>query len=88
MVVSPAPVRVPGQRPLTLIFTSVTSIANDKGDNEMIPGADIMIFLLDEFIYFHSFSGSCVLSHDILDKQHTVMKYRTIPRWRRISTSL
>ena len=36
MAVPPAPVRLPGQRPLA---TSVTSVANDKGDNEMIPGA-------------------------------------------------
>ena len=31
--------RVPDQRPLTSSVTSVTSVANDKGDNEMIPGA-------------------------------------------------
>ena len=35
-VVSLAPVRVPNQRPLA---QSVTSVANDKGDNEMIPEA-------------------------------------------------
>ena len=35
----PAPVRVPGQRPLAPSVTSVTSVANGKGDNEMIPGA-------------------------------------------------
>ena len=35
MAVPPAPVRVPSQRPLA---TSVTSVANDKGDNEMILG--------------------------------------------------
>ena len=36
MAVPPAPVRVPSQRP---IAPSVTSVANDKGDNEMVPGA-------------------------------------------------
>ena len=36
MAVPPAPVRVPSQRPLAPSFTSV---ANNKGDNEMIPGA-------------------------------------------------
>ena len=35
MTVPPAPVRVPNQRPLALVM----SVANDKGDNEMIPGA-------------------------------------------------
>ena len=34
--VPPAPVRVPIQRPLA---PSVASVANDKGDNEMILGA-------------------------------------------------
>ena len=33
---SPAPVRVPSQRPFALSFTT---IASDKGDNETIPGA-------------------------------------------------
>ena len=36
MAVPPAPVRVPSQRP---IVPNVTSVANNKGDNEMIPGA-------------------------------------------------
>ena len=36
---SPAPVRVPSQRPLAPSVTSVTSVANNKGDNEMILGA-------------------------------------------------
>ena len=36
VAVPPAPVRDPSQRPLA---PSVTSVANDKGDNEMIPGA-------------------------------------------------
>ena len=35
----PAPVRVPSQRPLTPSVASVTSVAADKGDNEMILGA-------------------------------------------------
>ena len=34
-----APVRVPSQRPFALSVTSFMSVANDKGDNEMIPGA-------------------------------------------------
>ena len=38
-VVPPAPVRVPSQRPLAPSITSVTSVANDSGDNEIIPGA-------------------------------------------------
>ena len=36
MVVPPAPVCVPSQRPLAPSVVSVTSITNDKGDNEMI----------------------------------------------------
>ena len=39
VAVPPAPVRVPSQRPLAPSFTSVTSVADDKGDNEMILGA-------------------------------------------------
>ena len=35
----PAPVRVPSQRIFAPSVASVTSVANDKGDNEMIPGA-------------------------------------------------
>ena len=35
MAVAPAPVQVPSQRPLA---PSVTSVANDKGDNEMTLG--------------------------------------------------
>jgi len=38
VVVPPAPVKVPCQRPLAPSVTSVTSVTNDKGDNEMIPG--------------------------------------------------
>ena len=36
MAVPRAPVRVPSQRPLALSVALVTSVANDKGDNEMI----------------------------------------------------
>ena len=36
VAVPPDPVRVPNQRPPA---PSVTSVASDKGDNEMIPGA-------------------------------------------------
>ena len=36
---APAPVRVSSQRPLAPSVTSAPSVANDKGDNEMIPGA-------------------------------------------------
>ena len=32
----PGPVRVPSQRPLAPSVASVTSVANDKSDNEMI----------------------------------------------------
>ena len=34
-----SPVRVPKQRPLAQSVASVTSVANDKDDNEMILGA-------------------------------------------------
>ena len=36
VVVPPAPVRVPSQRPFAPSVASVTSVANDKGDNETI----------------------------------------------------
>ena len=36
VAVPPAPVRVPSQRPLAPSDASVTSVANDKDDNEMI----------------------------------------------------
>ena len=36
MAVPPALVRVPTQRPFAPSVASVTSVANDKGDNEMI----------------------------------------------------
>ena len=39
MAVPAALVRVPSQRSLTPSVASVTSVANDKGDNEMIPEA-------------------------------------------------
>ena len=39
VAVPPPPVRVPNQRPLAPSITSVTSVANDKDDNEMFPGA-------------------------------------------------
>ena len=39
VAVPPARVRVPSQRPLAQSVASVTSVANDKGDNEMILGA-------------------------------------------------
>ena len=38
VAVPPAPVRVSSQRPIAPSVASVTSVANDKGDNEMIPG--------------------------------------------------
>ena len=43
VVVPPAPVRVPSQRPLA---PSVTSVAKDKGDNELILGlyTDLLAF--------------------------------------------
>ena len=39
VAVPPVPVRVPSQRPRAPSVASVTSVANDKGDNEMILGA-------------------------------------------------
>ena len=38
MAVLPAPVRFPNQRPLAPSVASITSVANDMGDNEMILG--------------------------------------------------
>ena len=38
VAVPPAPVRVRSQRPLAPSVASVTSVANDKGDNKMILG--------------------------------------------------
>jgi hypothetical protein len=40
VAVPPAPVRVPSQRPLAPSVASVTSVANDKGENEMILTAE------------------------------------------------
>ena len=45
VTVPPASVRVPSQRVLVPSVASVTSVANDKGDNEMILGA-IVAFLI------------------------------------------
>ena len=39
VTVPAAPVRVPSQRPLAPSVVSVTSVANDKDDNEMMLGA-------------------------------------------------
>ena len=39
LVVPPAPLRIHSQRPLAPNVASVTSVPNDKGDNEMILGA-------------------------------------------------
>ena len=36
VAVPPVPVRVPSQRPLAAGVVSITSVANDKGDSEMI----------------------------------------------------
>ena len=48
VAVPPAPVRVPSQRPLALSVSSVKSVANDEGDNEMILGlcTDLLAFAL------------------------------------------
>ena len=50
MAVPPAPVRVPSQMPLAPSVASVTSDANDKGDNEMILGTvpDLLAFALEQ----------------------------------------
>ena len=63
-VVPPAPVRVPSQRPLAPSVASVTSVANDKGDNEMILGA------------VHRFPGICLTAEENPRKPqlgHTLM---------------
>ena len=39
VAVPAAPVPVPSRRPLAPSVASVTSVANDKGDNEIILGA-------------------------------------------------
>ena len=48
VAVPPANVRVPSQRPLAPSVGSVTSVANDKGDNVMILGlcTDLLAFAL------------------------------------------
>ena len=48
VTVLPAPVRVPSQMSLAPTVTSVTSVANDKGDNEKILGlyTDLLAFAL------------------------------------------
>ena len=48
VAVPPALVRVPSQRSLAPNVASVTSVANDKGDNEMILAAvtDLLAFAL------------------------------------------
>ena len=48
VAVPPAPIRVPSHRPLVPGVASVTSVANDKGDNKMILGlcTDILAFAL------------------------------------------
>ena len=40
VAVQPAPVRVPSQRPLALSVASVTSVGNNKDDNETIMAAE------------------------------------------------
>ena len=54
VAVPPAPVQVPSQRPLAPSVVSVTSVANDKGDNEMILGA------------VHRSSGICLTAEENL----------------------
>ena len=39
MTIPPVNVRIPSQRPLAPRVASVTSVTNDKGENEMNPGA-------------------------------------------------
>ena len=48
VAVPPAPVRVPSQRSVAPSVASVTSVANDKNDNKMIPGpcTDLLAFAL------------------------------------------
>ena len=46
VAVPPAPLRVPSQMPLAPSVRLVTSVANDKGDNEIILRA-VHVFLLD-----------------------------------------
>ena len=48
VAVPTAPIRVPSQMPLSPNVASVTSVANDKGDNEIILGLciDLLAFAL------------------------------------------
>ena len=59
MVVPPALARVLSQRPLAPSVALVTSVANDKGDNEMIPGAA------------HRSAGICLTVEENTGKPHT-----------------
>ena len=52
VAVPPAPVRVPSQRQLAPSVASVTSVANENGDNEMILGA------------VHRFPGICLTAEE------------------------
>ena len=52
VAVPPAPVWVPSQRSLAPSIASVTSVANDKGDNELILGA------------VHRSSGICLTAEE------------------------
>ena len=52
VAVPPAPVRVPSQMPLAESVSSVTLVANDKGDNEMILGA------------VHEYPGICLTAEE------------------------
>ena len=66
--VPPAPVWIPSQRPLAPSVASVTSVANDKDDIEMILGADKNTFwaqlsLLRDHFTFNSGSSSCLLGN-------------------------
>ena len=56
LAVPPAPVRVPSQRPLASSLASVTSVTNDKDDNEMILGA------------MHRYPGICLTAEENLGK--------------------
>ena len=43
VAVQPTPIQFPSQRPVVPSVASVTSVANDKGDNEMILGSCAML---------------------------------------------
>ena len=59
VAVPPAPVRVPSQRPLAPSVSSVKSVTNDKGDNEMILGA------------VHRSPGICLTAEENPSNLHT-----------------